>query len=1243
MAPDDARANAAAALSGSHHHEGNIDATAELSQLNMNVAGPQSDRYTAAKWKVRCETELSMSVPWLERIKAVRVIADEVRPYSEVESLALLENVRDMAASSADLEARRVVFWLFQALASIPISQQLQIQLFDLITIPVDDTLAYAQISALGRLAEQESLAEDLQANMATHIVDRFNSLFTQGEKARHIQHVNPNAMSESADGATRKRPEEEKALLKALTILSGMIKIGGQVLDFRRATSLTAMISDFLGKTTGNAIMIGLLQLSSDCVVHVQMPANSLQQCLHILCGVAREERYKFRAEADKTLAVLLRFRRQEVILAANDTIFQRLLHSFLDVIKSDPPRSGEETDLCLSFAEGVVDIFLEIFQVSARRAVAVYNICVQIAAVARLPNVKLAVMKLLVRVRCDLDYGVRVTRDTESEDNAAILHRIKIANVPIHMPSLSSDQKVASDSTSTSSTGSRSRKSNTYGQSSSRSAARPPGNQTGFLRAEEKLWVYEDEFACPTEIPSPVLLLQSNASNEDDTSYINIGRWLKIVIDEIKTSRDWEIYSYILVHLPSQLRNCSLFQGQAKQISELHDLLNEILSDNTFLEPPERTGVRRGDVALCLYDALITLLGYRDFIGLRQWNRAVSTIRIGIEKWDRVGKFAMQALTICCYEIPNIIENHLTMIVEMMQKRITQSEFATDILEFLAALARLPDAYDRSNFSLHQKIFGICIRYLQYSREHRKGGSANNTVNKTLGSRTSGSSGEGFKYHKQPLVPFVERRVYEYVFTIAYQTMIFWFLALDVHERARHVAWIAQELALKVAGGKEEMEQQSLVFLDMMHRTTYSDLGETYSALQTADPNRNIIRGMWLLGLSVVAIEVVCDEDTGKPKISQFTKRQASGTTYAVYYHNTEERPAHQVVETSGALFDQYPNHLMLQMFSTVSPIPTPMQPIPLPSDDDMTNRVIRLFDATETVDGHKAAVIYVDIGQTQEGEILGNRQGSESFDAFLSKLGFRVSLKNAKFNTQGLDRQYGSDGTHTYAWRDRVSEIVFHVPTIMPDDPDDEGYARKKSHVGNDHVKIIFNDSGVSYRPGIFPSDFNSVSIVITPEAPSKKRGVSRIKKPSILDKSNDRECSDTEEYGYFHVQTLTSESYPPFSPATNTKVVSAGALPSLVRQLAITASVFCQVWHRNLGEYTSCWRFRLQQILKLRDRYANANASANVDYPQVAEAEPATYTEGGTWSGNVAFGGIAEANKLASSLDFTRWTK
>jgi hypothetical protein len=257
--------------------------------------------------------------------------------------------------------------------------------------------------------------------------------------------------------------------------------------------------------------------------------------------------------------------------------------------------------------------------------------------------------------------------------------------------------------------------------------------------------------------------------------------------------------------------------------------------------------------------------------------------------------------------------------------------------------------------------------------------------------------------------------------------------------------------------------------------------------------------------------------------------------------------------------------------------------MRPIPIP-DDDAATRTINTFDRISPLDGHKVGVVYIGEGQTKEQEILANVAGSNDYMAFLEGLGTLTRLKGATFNTQGLDREYDSDGQFTYCWRDRVTEIVFHVTTQMPTNLDhDPQCSYKKRHTGNDFVNIIFNDSGLPFHFDTFPSAFNYVNIVVTPE--------SRVSFVSARERTAE-EAAKT----FYKVQVMSKQGFPEISPAAETKVVSLKALPAFVRMLALNASVFSLVWYnREGGEYISSWRSRLREIIRLREKHTPVPAA------------------------------------------------
>ena len=1268
----------------------------------------------------RIRNELDRSNPRSERFKAANDLIDQMRTCSQGGVETMLETISDMVCAEADLESRELAFRLLDASTTNLKCFNTRDKVLNTLIIPVDHRLAYLQISALDQLVQQGHGPAGLEKRLAHFLIGILPDLFTSAERARQYRHKGEDVFARRKSDISKQRPEEEKALLKCLSLATNLIKCGQKVFQSSDLQTLLTTITKLSSQTTGLALMRGFYQTVSACGTYASIPLFNLRDSLRLLCYVMSDERYKSQEDASLTISIMLDSEMKDEVLSvlvyfvltktiqpetlrrsalvaivrsfASGTrseqssaqicicceklalephppsilidpllellsacnisldldLFKTTLHTIKNVAKLSLDRAAKPT-VSTHLIESLTSRFVECFLQHGSVAVILYEMIVCIASEARSTSTRLAAMRVLSRLRCDASCGIKVVRIPDTQSLAQALCRTATSAASFRVSSSPSSQ-ISFTEQAPRLRRTPSRNSDVLHKRRSRSSNRPTSLGDRILTAKEPLWAYDERKGLLIEHSpdtSTTLYARSPKTKGSQQYLLDLGQWLDIMIAELDNATDWELYTYVLVHLPSQLSNSSLFQDHPRQISDLHELLNIQLSSNSFPEPPTNSGIRRGDIALCLYHSLTVLLSYQEYIGVRQWNRTVSTFRAGIEKWDRVGKSCIHSLTICCYEIPKIIENHLAVIIEMMQKRITQSDLAIDIVEFLACLARLPEAYDKTDVELHQKIFGICIRYLQHAREQRRAQIDDPSARASLSSNRATNHHEDEYRHSRKGEQ--QRNLHEYVFTIAYQAMIFWFLAIDVRERARHVAWITRELTWKSESGEEEMEQQSMVFLDMMHRTTFSNLGETYSARQFGDPDRKVYRGSWLVGLSVITAEAVTDEITGRIECGQFTKRQASGTTHAVYYHNTEDTPSHQVPESaifSGhdeELFDVYPNHMVLQLISTISPVPAPLQPIPLPNDDEFTERVLRLFDATDTVDGHKAAVIYVGEGQAEEQSILQNTSSSEAFEAFLSKVGYKVSLKDAKFNTQGLDRRYETDGTHTHAWRDRVTEIVFHIPTMMPNDlENDAACSRKMSHIGNDHVKIIFNDSGCPYNTNIFVSDFNSVNIVITPEAHLHVPSIRADRSTTQPHSSSKYEPSDTDRFGYYHVQVHTSERYPEISPAASVKTISACGLPFFVRQLALTASVFCQVWARNPGEYTSSWRFRLQQIIKLREKFANANTSANVDYPHGTDTGPLSFAEGDSWNGAVKYGGLAETNSLTSNLDFTRWT-
>ena len=883
---------------------------------------------------------------------------------------------------------------------------------------------------------------------------------------------------------------------------------------------------------------------------------------------------------------------------------------------------------------------LFLLCYRQSYPKTVNIYSWLLRICSGNAAVEDKIHAISLLVRLRCASNYAIYIAPQMTAEQAVVELCQSEVTLEDVDVIQQSSSRTSMLEQTDEPRIG-RSSVADFAVASRSRSATRSTNVKERRGPLVRPDWYYNESIQSVPYISLPnnsLVVYAQNAArygDDDGKSVLDVGAWLNIVINILERQSDWEIYSYILVHTPHQLGNYSLFSSRISSLQILHSTAVGQLQDGTFPDAPDKTGIEKGDVALVLYQMLTALLPYHQILGRRMTEATVYAFRIGVAKWDRTSKSCIHALALCCFELPFTIKRQLSKITDLMQKREAKAELAVDILEFLGCLLRNRSAYGDADTSLYKQIFQICLRYLQRTSEQKNKVSDGSKPHMSAKvNRQSGVSSGLIQETSSDLSPDMHG-IAEYVFAMAHQMIISWFLAINVLDRAKYVRWLIDELAWQDKSGKKHLGEQGKVLLDMMHRTAYSDLGETEASQSFEAQKDGVIRHSWLIGMSVVTTEIITDPETGRA-YGQLTKRQASGTTHATYYHNTAEIPIHHQIDESPSSppdsqhpFHVYPNHMLLQLISNIAPTPTPIQPIRLAEDE--IRSVINVFDSIDTVDGHKAGVLFVGKdqhgkAQQTEAEILANSTGNEAYDAFISGLGTNVPLKGAKFNAQGLDRRTGEDGTDTIAWRDRISEIVFHVATMMPTNlTDDEHCHKKKQHIGNDHVKIIYNASGEAYDTETINTAFNMINIVITPEAPIEGQP-SKMEHTPKVDDDLATSRTLTEDFGYFKVETISAPGCPRFSSAADAKTVSADVLPLYVRQIVLTASVFCQIWtdRNRKGEYISSWRARLREILRLREKYAK------------------THTEGDDWTGTVAMGGMMDSQELINNLDFTRWT-
>lgn len=870
-----------------------------------------------------------------------------------------------------------------------------------------------------------------------------------------------------------------------------------------------------------------------------------------------------------------------------------------------------------------GLIQIFMRTMDKSDSKALRVFNELLWISRSHDCEtDARISGLKMLVRLRADWANRIFLTPFTESEGLAASLYRTPASLARKQAADEAAYQNRMSRSEDTSSARINRSTSFTQGPPQNRPPYRTGSGVTRAMLRNHQMWMSPDSDALPEQasgkassilvsIQSPSVTLATGRDSENEAqpfdggdineatyqgpqTIMDISQYLETMIGLIRDGCEWEVYSYILVHMASQLTNQALFRSAIPQIKLLREVLCDQIKNNSFQEPPISSGLRKADVGICLFQMLNMVMSYHRHFSKVDQDEIVRTFLQGVG--ERTSKCCIHALSICCHELPGSTSKALVSILQKMSQIITQSHVAIHILEFLACLARLPNLYVNFRDDEYRIVFAICFRYLQYVRDQQtKDGMNRNSIPQGRPS-TNFDTFRGLVDNnaaESNFQPNTSDDLPQYVYALAYHVIIFWFLSLKLADRAGQVSWIAKNLVSTDASGKEQIDEQAQVTLDFMQRVAYADVDES-----DPDPSFSektfgpIQKKRWVLGNSLITVEQATRGDW-----AQITKRQPSGTSCYIIQERFLRPPPHQTQVVTDAMKDgrlsdenvKLPSHLLLQLTASIPQATEANRPIPLPEDDFM-DRAIKNFNRSFTVDGHKVGVIYIGENQTNEVEILSNISGSSDYTEFLSGLGTLTRLKGAKFNTQGLDRQMDSDGEYTFCWRDRVTEIVFHVTTQMPTNLDHDAQCiGKKRHIGNDFVNIIFNNSGLPFRFDTFPSDFNYVNIVITPES-----------RASFVAKRC-RSKADADS-AFYKVQVMSGPGFPEISPAAEPKIVSLVALPGLIRLLALNASVFSLVWsNREGGEHISSWRSRLREINRIRDRYGPKPLSSNPTSP------------------------------------------
>ncbi|GAA5945788.1 hypothetical protein JCM10213_002728 [Rhodosporidiobolus nylandii] len=682
---------------------------------------------------------------------------------------------------------------------------------------------------------------------------------------------------------------------------------------------------------------------------------------------------------------------------------------------------------------------------------------------------------------------------------------------------------------------------------------------------------------------------------------------------------------------------------------------------------------GIKRAEIHAVAYHDLTALIAYRSLFTKQQQDDLVDTFMYGLGNPRDTAKPCIHALTIASFELRPSMTKHLAETVRHLQKIISSATLGVHILEFIAGVGQEPGLYANFTDVDFQTVFGIALKYIQAHNERLADDPAAFAAEEGIEYAFSqyvlllayyniAIWFLALRLSERPkFVPFLTRRLVqanEGKSEVDEATeVMFDMLARYAHSNAdprprpsefdelvvgapgavlpppktwivghatvtirklQAPAWV--EVTVRRASGVVKM----LWEMQNISMTTSAPESDLIAAHLRHRGTQGLMQNVpSLVGSALASLPA----HNPQPHIGSRARRASfAGTSCAVRpleqavegnavedAINSAARDVAQLTLESGVLTVD-PSFFVVQL-SSFPHQSSAQKPILVPSEPAL-QRGVSMLDNIPIVDFHKVGVLYAGPGQTDEKEILANTHGSKAYVELISRLGQLVRLKGSRANNVyagGLDQENDIDGKWTYVWDDDISQIVFHVATLMPTNLEtDPQCTMKKRHIGNDFVKVIFNDSGGDFAFDTLPGDFNFVNIVIQPHTPAGNPWIG----PGM---SNNTE--------FFKVSMQRRPGMPEVGPLGTFKMVTGAQLPNLVRQLALHSNIFAQIFLASVGfetgrpagtagathriEYTSNWRKRLQQIKLLKKRIADAQAAqgGSVEAASQAPAEGA----------------------------------
>jgi tuberous sclerosis protein 2 len=366
------------------------------------------------------------------------------------------------------------------------------------------------------------------------------------------------------------------------------------------------------------------------------------------------------------------------------------------------------------------------------------------------------------------------------------------------------------------------------------SRSRSRPPinlprtppvGGMPLVSRPAEVLWAIPEklyfELGPEAQRPSPAMTTYESAMGGTGTYWLPVSLYIDALCEILVNDKDWEIVSYVLVHLPLQLSNKHFFCGpkakekMRKLIRLVSTAINEDrLAHNMDMLLPLGT-VSVVDVQGLLYHTLMVCISYHKIFdtsgpieGMKSPGYGVSDLKsdilevivTGLGRDEATNTPCVEALSLAVYELPAQLAKFTSTIVEKLSQIMSNPNMAVHILELLVVIAHSPKLWSNSfRQEDYQRVFGVALKYIEH--------------------------------HNRPDIPTLRTSdgrdsfsLAQHVLNTAYTVIYQWFSSIRTSDRPTYVPFITEQLLL-ANRHRSQLDAAAEVCFDWLARYTYGN----------------------------------------------------------------------------------------------------------------------------------------------------------------------------------------------------------------------------------------------------------------------------------------------------------------------------------------------------------------------------------------------------------------------------------